>query len=188
MTRILLASSSPRRRDLLGSLGFSTRFLAPAISESRRHGESPRNYVIRLARSKAQWGAERARPGETVVAADTAVVLGRVILGKPSGRADHGSKLRRLSGKVHRVLTAVAVHSGERTKISLEESKVRFRRISSETRRAYLRGGEGRDAAGGYAVQGKLSGLLVESVEGSFSNVVGLPLELTLRLIRKVES
>jgi septum formation protein len=128
----------------------------------------------------------RARKGELVVAADTAVVQGKQILGKPAGPKDHDRKLRILSGRSHEVLTALVVFLGGKRQVKVCRSRVKFRKLSMAERRAYIQSGEGRGAAGGYKIQGPLSGLLIQSVQGSFSSVVGFPLEAFEKQLRKI--
>jgi septum formation protein len=179
--RLVLASQSPRRRELLGQLGLTLDVRPSNADESVRPGEPPRDYVLRVAREKA-----RAVPGELVLAADTAVVLGDEVLGKPAGAEDARRMLRALSGTDHEVLTAVVVR---RAAPALEldavvATRVRFARLGPREIDWYVATGEPLDKAGAYAIQGS-GGAFVLSVEGSVSNVVGLPLAETAELLRR---
>ncbi len=178
--RLVLASGSPRRRELLSALGLRLEVRPADVDESPRPGEGPGAYVERLAREKATAAA---RPGEWVLAADTAVVVGGEILGKPDDDRDAERMLARLSGREHEVLTGVALlepTAGSEVS-AVETTRVRFARLSADEIRWYVATGEPADKAGAYAVQG-LGALLVESLEGSWSNVVGLPLRTVYRL------
>ena len=179
--RLVLASQSPRRRELLGQLGLALEVRPAHADESVAPGEAPRDYVLRVARDKA-----RAVSGDVVLAADTAVVLGAEVLGKPADAADARRMLRALSGTTHEVLTAVVVR---RTAIRLEldavvSTKVRFAPLSAAAVDWYVATGEPLDKAGAYAIQGA-GGAFVLGVEGSVSNVVGLPLTETAALLRR---
>jgi septum formation protein len=179
--RLVLASQSPRRRELLGQLGLALEVRPAHADEAVLPGETPRDYVLRVARAKA-----RAIAGDVVLAADTAVVLGAEILGKPADRADARRMLRALSGTVHEVLTAVVVR---RAAIRLEldavvATKVRFAPLGPAEIDWYVGTGEPLDKAGAYAIQGA-GGAFVLGVEGSVSNVVGLPVAETAALLRR---
>jgi nucleoside triphosphate pyrophosphatase len=174
--RLVLASQSPRRRELLAQLGLALDVRPAHADESTLPGEAPRDYVLRVAREKA-----RAVPGDLVLAADTAVVLGSEVLGKPTGADDARRMLRALSGTVHAVLTAVCVRRAAPAAIATE---VRFARLSPEAIDWYVATGEPLDKAGAYAIQGS-GGAFVLSVEGSVSNVVGLPLAETADLLAR---
>ena len=184
--RLVLASQSPRRRELLSSVGMPCEVRPARTDESARPGERPEDYVRRVAREKAD--AVRAGAGEVVLAADTAVVLGGEVLGKPRDADDARRMLRALSGRVHTVLTGV--HARRPATVALEEARreavvssaVRFATLSDRQVDWYADGGEPLDKAGAYAVQGA-GGAFVLSVEGSVSNVVGLPLAETLALL-----
>ncbi len=180
-TRLVLASQSPRRRELLGQLGIPLEVRPAHADESVAPGEAPRDYVLRVARDKA-----RTVPGDLVLGADTAVVLGDEVLGKPTGAADARRMLRALSGTTHDVLTAVVVR---RPAIRLElhavvATKVRFASLGDAEVDWYVGTGEPLDKAGAYAIQGA-GGAFVLGVEGSVSNVVGLPLAETAALLRR---
>ncbi len=179
--RLVLASQSPRRRELLVQPGLDAEVRPAHADEATSPGEAPRAYVLRVARDKA-----RAVPGEVVLAADTAVVLGDEILGKPSDAEDARRMLRALSGTTHEVLTAVVVR---RPAVRIEvdavvATRVRFAPLSRAAVDWYVRTGEPLDKAGAYAIQGA-GGAFVLDVEGSVSNVVGLPLAETAVLLRR---
>ncbi len=178
---LCLASASPRRRELLTQIGVEHESMPADIDEAHRPRESPRDYVLRVARDKALLVRSR-EPQRPVLAADTAVVLGETIFGKPSGRAHALEMLGALSGRAHQVLTAVVLVTGAGLTSALCESTVHLRAISEEERAAYWDTGEPRDKAGAYAIQG-IGAVFVESLEGSFSGVMGLPLFETARLL-----
>jgi nucleoside triphosphate pyrophosphatase len=177
-----LASASPRRRELLAQIGVPHSVKAAHIDESRKPSESAHEYVLRLAKEKAEaiWRDAANLP---VLAADTTVVLDEEIFGKPRDRDDALQMLAALSGRTHDVLTAVALATTEGITTCLSESKVRFRKITEEERLAYWSTGEPRDKAGAYAIQG-LGAIFVESLVGSYSGVMGLPLFETAELLR----
>ncbi len=181
--RLVLASQSPRRRELLGQLGIALEVRPAQTDESVAPGEKPRAYVLRVAREKA-----RAVPGELVLAADTAVVLGDEVLGKPEGPDDARRMLRALSGTEHEVLTAVVVRRPSPAPAleldAVVATRVRFAPLSPAEIDWYVDTGEPRDKAGAYAIQGA-GGAFVLGVEGSVSNVVGLPLAETAALLRR---
>jgi septum formation protein len=177
-----LASQSPRRRELLAQIHVRHDVLPVAVDETPRAGEAPAEYVLRLALTKARAG-HRLRPDRPVLGADTAVVVDDRILGKPRDRQDAAAMLAQLSGREHRVLTAVAL-VGEREETRLSVSHVRFRPIDAAESAAYWATGEPADKAGGYAVQG-LGAVFVESIVGSYSGVMGLPLFETGELLRR---
>jgi septum formation protein len=181
---LILASRSPRRRDLLAGLGIPLEVRPAVTDESVRPGEPAHAYVARVAREKA-----RTASGEVVLAADTAVVVGGEILGKPRDAADAARMLRALSGTTHQVLTAVCVRRsapppGREREVTVS-TEVQFRALGEEQIAWYLSTGEPLDKAGAYALQG-LGGALVESVRGSVSGVVGLPLAESLALLAEV--
>ncbi|HEY0339329.1 MAG TPA: Maf family protein [Steroidobacteraceae bacterium] len=179
---VCLASVSPRRRELLAQIGVPHIVVAADIDETALAGEAPRDYVLRMARHKALAVRER---GERlpVLAADTTVVLDDVIYGKPRDRADGLAMLGRLSGRTHAVLTAVALADSRGVALQLSVSSVRFRDLSADECAAYWETGEPRDKAGGYAVQGGAA-VFIESLNGSYSGVMGLPLFETAGLLR----
>jgi septum formation protein len=181
MIPIVLASSSPRRRQLLEMLQIPHRVIAPDVDESRRDHEAPERYVVRLARAKARAVADGV-PGEVVLAADTTVVLAGELFGKPEDAAAAMEMLGRLQGRTHEVMTAVAVGRDEELEHALDVSHVTFRPADRATLAAYVATGEPLDKAGAYAIQG-LGAPLVERVEGDFFGVMGLPLRLALDLL-----
>jgi septum formation protein len=182
MRSLILASGSPRRRELLAGLGLAFRVEPADIDETPRPGESARGYVKRLAREKAHAVARRlADPDALVLAADTSVVLGEQILGKPTNAAHARQMLAALSGQRHLVLTAVAL-AGPHHDTRLVETAVTFRAASAAEIAWYVETGEPMDKAGAYAVQGRGS-FLVTALEGSPTNVIGLPLPETLQLL-----
>lgn len=181
---LLLASRSPRRAELLRTLGVAFRVIDAEVDETARVGEDPVDYVRRLARDKARAGhalaCDAALP---VIAADTTVVLDGVILGKPLDDLDAGATLARLAGRTHEVLTGVAVLDAQGALLdTVVSTRVSFRALSSAEIAAYVASGETTDKAGAYGIQG-LGGALVERIDGSYSNVVGLPLAETLALL-----
>ncbi len=178
---VCLASVSPRRRELLDQIGVPHIVVAADIDETALAGEAPRDYVLRMARQKALTVRER---GEhlPVLAADTTVVLDDVIYGKPRDRDDGLAMLTRLSGRTHEVLTAVAIADSREVTLRLSVSAVRFRTLSSQECAAYWETGEPHDKAGGYAVQG-VAAVFIESLSGSYSGVMGLPLFETAELL-----
>ncbi len=181
---LILASSSPRRRELLGALGLRFTVRAADLDETPLPGEDPRDTVLRLAQAKA---AARAHPGELVLAADTVVVIDGELLGKPSDPADARRMLGRIAGREHTVLTAVALEESgrDRRAADVAASRVRMAAMSAEEIAWYVETGEPLDKAGSYAVQG-LGALFVEEVFGNYTNVVGLPIPLTYRLFREL--
>lgn len=158
--------------------------LGAAVDEAVLAGEEPAEYVMRLAAAKAEAGWERSRePGDfPVLAADTAVVLDGAILGKPLDRQDAEGMLRRLSGRTHEVLTAVALRTVDGLQSRLSRSEVTFRDIAAEEARAYWETGEPSDKAGAYAIQGRAA-VFVADLRGSYSGVMGLPLFETAQLL-----
>jgi septum formation protein len=183
---VILASASPRRRELLEQLGIDYVARPADIDEGAAPGESPAVYVDRLAAAKADrvWHAEGSQAEGPVLAADTAVVLDETILGKPRDRTDALAMLAALSGRTHSVLTAVAVRFGTEEGRALAQSEVRFRATTAAERAAYCDTGEPFDKAGAYAIQG-LGAVFVECISGSHSAVVGLPLFETAALLAR---
>ena len=183
MPQLFLASGSPRRRELLTQIGVPFKVLSAEIDETPLSDEPASAYVERLARGKAEAG--RATLGDEqgcVLGADTAVVLDGRILGKPVDEADALTMLTALSGREHEVLTAIALLGPQGCETCVVSSRVRFRRISPAELKAYWASGEPRDKAGSYAVQG-LAAIFVESLQGSYSAVDGLPLCETAELL-----
>ncbi len=181
-TPLVLASASPRRRELLERLGLRFMVRAADIDETPLPGEAPDAYVLRLAREKAQAVG---RPGELVLAADTTVVCDGEILGKPLDDADAERMLRLLAGREHEVFTGVAVLSSGRIASGIARTAVRMAALTSEEIAWYVATGEPRDKAGAYAIQ-ELGSLFVEGVSGNSSNVIGLPIPLVYRLFAEL--
>jgi len=180
---LVLASASPRRRELLAAAGYQFEVVPSEIPEIPQTGEAPETFAQRIAREKASDVARR-RPGAYVLGADTVVVVDGILLGKPTNRADARRMLRALSGRAHRVLTGVALVTPAGTVDSaLVESRVEFRALSASDIEAYLDLEEPYDKAGAYAVQG-YARQFIAAVHGSYSNVVGLPMELISELLR----
>jgi septum formation protein len=180
--RIVLASGSPRRRDLLRAAGFDFVVDAADVDERREPGETPRQYVERLACAKARSVAGR-HPGALVLGADTAVVLGDEVLGKPASADDAATMLERLSGRAHEVLTGIAVIRDGRMFSTVEQTTVWMQPLAAQDVAAYVETGEPLDKAGAYAIQG-LASRFVSRIDGSYSNVVGLPLVVVAGLLR----
>lgn len=180
---IYLASASPRRRELLRQIGIEAEIIPVDLDEAPKGGETPADYVLRLAHAKAET-ARRLLPPRTlpILAADTAVVLGDRILGKPGNRSLGLDMLRQLSGTSHEVLTAVVLIAGGK-EARLSRSVVTFRKISDREAEAYWESGEPRDKAGGYAIQGQAA-VFVSGLSGSYSGVMGLPLFETAELLQ----
>ncbi|MBI5719787.1 MAG: septum formation inhibitor Maf [Burkholderiales bacterium] len=191
-TFVYLASQSPRRRQLLEQAGVRFEPLPPAphedaeALEAHRAGELPAAYVQRVTALKLRAALRRlaasALPPAPVLCADTTVALGTQVLGKPVDAADAAAMLRRLAGRTHRVLTAVAVHDGRRVRRALSISRVRFAPLPAQVIAAYVAGGEPFGKAGAYAIQGALAGWIAH-IEGSHSGIMGLPLFETVRLL-----
>lgn len=189
MKALVLASGSPRRVGLLRGLGLSFVQVKPEIDETPLAGEQAGDFVARLAKEKAARGMAlapaatgRAATKLVVVAADTVVALDGNILGKPGSKSEGIGMLAQLSGREHRVLTGLAVGSSARTDIKVVETRVRFRHVAREEMEQYWETGEPWDKAGAYGIQG-MGAVFVESIQGSYTNVVGLPVaELHLGL------
>lgn len=185
--QIILASASPRRSELLKQIGIPHHLLPVNVDESVRTDESPEDFVLRLAREKAFSGWKRSiNQGWDCPAlgSDTVVVLDGHILGKPRDR-EHGLEMmKRLSGRSHRVLTAVCLVQGERSDCRISESRVSFRELDQAEIEAYWETGEPADKAGGYAIQG-IAAQFIREMEGSYSGVMGLPLFETSQLLNE---
>ncbi len=182
--RLVLASASPRRRELLASLGLTFEIRPAEVDESLLPGESPYDAAERLAREKAARVASGLGENSLVVAADTVVVLDGRPLGKPGDRLDAMQMLRALAGRRHDVVTGLAVVSSGRIFSGREVTHVDFAPMTEEEIAAYAASGEPDDKAGAYALQG-IGGVFIERVEGSPSNVIGLPVRLFAQLARK---
>ncbi len=178
----MLASGSPRRAELLRQIGVPFVVRPADVDESLRGGESPEQYVERLAVEKAQAVVAEDGPA---LGADTAVVVDAQILGKPADRAAGIDMILRLSARTHRVLTGVAVTDGRALRSCVVATEVTFRAISADEAAAYWETGEPRDKAGGYGIQG-IGGIFAQSINGSYSAVVGLPLAETEALLHAI--
>ena len=177
---LLLASSSPRRQEILRTLGLSFSVQRVEIDESHVQGESPEQMVLRLATGKAN--AAKVAADQVAIGADTAVILGERVLGKPRDREQGVDMLLSLSGRVHSVLTGVAVRSQARVETALSSTDVMFREIDQDEARQYWQSGEPQDKAGGYGIQG-LGGVFVTAINGSYTGVMGLPVFETVALL-----
>jgi septum formation protein len=182
---VYLASASPRRSELLRQIGVRFQVRPAAIPEEQLARETAEAYVARLAVAKAEmvWAAA-VRDLRPVLGADTAVVLDGQVLGKPETQAEAAAMLERLSGRTHRVLTAVAMRYAGGLETASSETEVRFRATTAAERLAYCRTGEPFDKAGGYGIQGHAA-VFVEEIKGSYSGVVGLPLFETAALLAR---
>jgi septum formation protein len=192
--KFYLASRSPRRRELLKQIGVAFEVLllreqpsrGADVNETPLAGETPDDYVRRVGKLKADVGWDRILlrqlPRQPVLAADTTVCVDAQILGKPVDRADAARLLALLSGREHRVLTSVAIRYESRSRMTVNETVVRFRKLSDADIQAYIDTGEPMDKAGGYAIQGR-AGMFVPELRGSYSGVMGLPLYETVQLI-----
>jgi septum formation protein len=181
--RLVLASGSPRRRELLSAAGFTFDVRSVDVDERREDGEPAAAYVERLARAKAQAAAGR-DPDRAVIGADTVVVVDDDVLGKPRDGSDATRMLRLLSGRAHDVLTGVAVVWRGRTTSHVERTTVWFAPLSEGDIAWYVGSGEPMDKAGAYAIQ-SLASRFIPRIEGSYSNVVGLPVASVVELLRR---
>lgn len=184
LPQLILASASPRRHALLAQLAIPFTVIAADIVECPLCHETPHDYVRRLAKDKARQVAQRF-PAAVVLGADTAVILDQHIFGKPTGEQDAKQMLTRLSGRVHQVMTGLAVlqHGQRFCRQASVSTEVRFRRLSALEIERYVATGEPFDKAGAYAIQGQAAAF-VEMLNGCFTNVVGLPLQHTAELLR----
>ena len=182
--RLVLASRSPRRADLLTRAGYDFAVAPADIDERLLDGETPASHVRRLAREKAAIVARDHRES-IVLGADTVVVIDGVVLRKPVDDADAAGMLRRLSGRTHDVLTGVALHTPNVQRCDVESTRVTFRELTAADITWYVESREPDGKAGAYAIQGRAS-RFVTRIEGSYTNVVGLPIALVDRLLRKV--
>jgi septum formation protein len=192
--RLVLASASPRRAELLRAAGFAFEIFAVDVDEGVRSGERPEDYVRRLAMEKSARamailisGPAKAGHRTFVLGADTAVVVDGTILGKPRDDDDAASMLRRLSGRPHAVMTGISLRGPEWEAGRVETTTVEFSPLSAADVAWYVESGEGRDKAGAYAIQG-LASRFIPRVEGSYSNVVGLPIAAVHELLAEIAS
>jgi septum formation protein len=194
--RLILASASPRRAELLRSAGYTFDVVVADVDESIHHGESPSTYVRRLAAEKSlRVGADLGRPGAeqapplrddvVILGADTTVVVDGEILGKPRDDEEGRQMLRRLSDRKHQVLTGISLRQGAYEVGRVDTTTVTFRPLTDEDISWYVASGEGRDKAGGYAIQG-LASRFIPSIAGSYANVVGLPVTGLDELLRSL--
>ncbi|CDH07427.1 Maf family protein [Xenorhabdus bovienii] len=184
MKTLYLASGSPRRRELVGMLDFNFEILTPQVEEKWQEGESPQQYVSRLAREKAQAGVAIAPNDFPVLGADTIVVLNNRILEKPRNPQHAAEILSALSGQSHQVMTAVALSNSQHILSEIVITDVIFRQLSQQEIQEYIATGEPMDKAGAYGIQGK-GGCFVRKINGSYHAVVGLPLVETYELITR---
>ncbi len=183
LPKIVLASGSPRRAEILSSVGWSFEKYVPDIDESELAGESPEIYVQRLAKTKAETVAVKFRD-KIVLGADTTVVIEDRIIGKPKDFDDARRMLEMLSGKWHEVLTGVAIVKNEKSVVGLQSTKVKFNEMSADEIRFLVEKGEPLDKAGAYAVQAQAA-LFIEKIEGDYWNVVGLPISLVYEFYKE---
>ena len=183
LPELVLASGSPRRSEILNAVGWKFEKLVANVDETEFENENPADYVVRLAREKALAVAEKIESG-TILGADTTVVVGKEIVGKPKDLADAAEMLKKLSGRWHEVLTGIALvkkESGEiKIRADFEQTKVKFFELSESEINYLVENGEPLDKAGAYAVQG-VAALFIERIEGDYWNVVGLPVQLVYR-------
>lgn len=181
--KLILASASPRRAELLRQLGLSFDVLPVDIDESPRNGEAPADYVCRLAREKALAGYQgQGATDALVIGSDTTVVLDDRILGKPVDQSHARDLLMQLSGRSHQVMTGVALATSGGVEVRVSITEVSFRLLDHREIEAYCATGEPMDKAGAYGIQGR-GGAFVTGIRGSYSSVVGLPLDITARLL-----
>jgi septum formation protein len=184
MRRLILASASPRRRELLAQAGFTFEVQPAHVNEDPIPNEDPTAYVVRLARDKAEAVFAQLRdPKSIVLGADTTVTLDGHILAKPENPADAARMLRMLSGRTHRVVTGIALASEDGTEVAAEITGVQFLTISDEEIAAYIETGEPMDKAGAYGIQG-YAARWIPRIEGCYFNVVGLPLALVTNILQ----
>ena len=183
MDRIILASASPRRAELLRAAGVEFEVMPAHVDETARTGESPHAYVRRVAEAKASAVAAREGKSSPILAADTTVVVSGRMLGKPEDDADAKRMLRLLSGRAHEVITGVALACGSSLTTGVESTEVEFAALSDDEIDWYVLTGEPRDKAGAYAIQGYASRFITR-IAGSYSNVVGLPIALVYDMLK----
>lgn len=181
--RLVLASQSPRRMELLRNAGFEFEVRAPEVDETPRPAEPPRDYAIRVACQKAT--AVPSGENEIILSADTVVVVNGEMLGKPSDVEEARQMLRKLSGRMHTVITAICLRAPQKTVTDLEETRVWFDYLTDQEIDEYVATGEPMDKAGGYAIQG-LASKFIPRIEGCYFNVVGLPISLVYRRLKQL--
>ena len=187
VAHLILASNSPRRRELLQNAGFEFDVQPSEIEEIQLRGETPEDFARRLAREKALDVASLSSPGSIVLGADTVVAINGEILGKPTGPSDASQMLHVLSGRTHRVMTGVCLVRAPESVLAWrhETTFVTFRTLSEEEIESYVQSGEPFDKAGGYAIQG-LASRFVTRIEGCYFNVVGLPIPLVYEIVTSI--
>ncbi len=182
---LVLASQSPRRREILSSAGIEFITRPASVAEERVAGEHAREHVRRLARAKAE--AAPVAPGEIILAADTVVVVDHHVLGKPDSLENAAWMLRQLSGREHEVLTGICLRTRQRIVEDAESTRVRFVPLSAQEIAGYVNSGEPMDKAGAYAIQG-LASKFIDRIEGCYFNVVGLPVALVYRRLKELQA
>lgn len=185
LPKLILASGSPRRSEILNSVGWKFEKIVADIDETEFAGENPAAYVQRLAKTKAEAVAVH-HPSKMVLGADTTVVIDNQIIGKPIDLDDARRMLRLLSGRTHEVLTGIAVAKNGETRVGLQTTKVKFVELNDEQIEFLVKFGEPLDKAGAYAVQAQAA-LFIEGIEGDYWNVVGLPISLVYQLVKVEE-
>ena len=186
LPKLVLASGSPRRSEIMNSVGWEFTKDVPDIDESEREGEEPEIYVKRLAREKAE-AVGASHPDQIVLAADTTVVIDGRIIGKPTDVGDARRMLRMLSGNWHEVLTGIAVMKNGRTEVGLQRTRVKFSPMNENEINFLAEKGDPLDKAGAYAVQAQAA-LFIEGIEGDYWNVVGLPISLVYEVVGRAMS
>jgi septum formation protein len=183
LPELILASGSPRRAEILTSVGWPFKKIVPSIDESELPGENPEEYVKRLAKEKAE-AISIDHPSETILGADTTVVIDKQIIGKPKDKEDARRMISLLSGNWHEVLTGVAIVRNGSTSVGIQKTRVKFSDMTDREIKYLVECGDPLDKAGGYAVQAQAA-LFIEGIEGDYWNVVGLPINLVYSLVGK---
>lgn len=181
---LILASSSPRRKDLLTRMGLEFTTKRATLDEKLNHSADPADEVARISLEKAEVVRPKVRPDDIIIAADTMVMLDGLMMGKPRSEPDAFSMLRRLSGRKHQVMTGLTVMKGQRVETTTVVTNIRFRTLSDEEIRAYIATGEPMDKAGAYGIQG-FGAMFVIAIEGDYYNVMGLPVCTLSLMLRK---
>ena len=186
LPKLILASGSPRRSEIMNSVGWEFTKDVPDIDESEHDGESPETYVQRLAREKASVIAAKHGSDEIVLAADTTVVINDQIIGKPVDVADARRMIQMLSGNWHEVLTGIAVTCNGIWEVGMQTTRVKFAEMSDAEVGFLVENGDPLDKAGAYAVQAQAA-IFIEEIEGDYWNVVGLPISLVYRMVSRIQ-
>ncbi len=181
---IILASASPRRKELLVRMGLEFTVRTASHDETMDPGKAPQEEVKRVSALKAKAVKALCKEDDLIIAADTVVVLGDTLMGKPATEEEAYAMLKSLSGKEHRVITGLSVTQGEKEETVSVSTNIRFRALADEEIYAYIRSGEPMDKAGAYGIQG-LGGLFVESLQGDYYNVMGLPICTLAEILRR---